>query len=174
MPKIYVIGDTHFGHKLIADFRGFDSIEEHDEAMIDNWNSVARKRDTVWHLGDVAFGQKGLKCLDNCNGVKKLVMGNHDKLTTRAYLRYFNKIYGTVKFKNVVMSHVPIHPNELCYRWEFNCHGHIHHKERLIDDPRYMCVNADIIGLKPILFDEVVERMKRLRVLRESLKEGEE
>jgi len=48
-----------------------------------------------------------------------------------------------------VFSHVPIHPSELAYRWKYNIHGHIHHRERCIEDTRYYNANIDIQGTRP-------------------------
>ena len=38
----YYIGDLHFGHKncLAFDNRPFKDTEEHDKALINNWNEV--------------------------------------------------------------------------------------------------------------------------------------
>lgn len=155
MPEIYLIGDTHFGHKLIARVRGFSSIEEHDEALIENWNSVVKKRDTVWHLGDVAFGKQNLEKVARLNGTKKLVLGNHDQYQMSEYMKYFSKIFGIVRYKENVFSHAPVHPNELIYRWKFNVHGHSHNKEYLPDDDRYFCVTADHIDLTPIRLSDI-------------------
>lgn len=158
-PQVFFIGDTHFGHKLIADIRGFSSTEEHDEQMIENWNSVVRAKDTVWHLGDVAFGKDNLACIERCNGHKKLVMGNHDQYATNEYMKYFSKLFGVIRYKQMVLSHAPIHPNEMEYRWQYNVHGHIHHPERVLDDPRYLCVNADCIELKPMALEKVKQKL---------------
>ena len=48
MAEIFVISDTHFNHSNILDFkdyigkpcREFDSVEQMNEAMLDNWVSV--------------------------------------------------------------------------------------------------------------------------------------
>ena len=48
--KTFFTSDLHFGHN--KDFlykpRGFDNIEEHDDTVIENWNSVVSKDDTVY------------------------------------------------------------------------------------------------------------------------------
>ena len=55
MPKdIWIISDTHFQHENILKFeptRPGSTIQEHDEALIDNWNSVVKPGDKVYHLG---------------------------------------------------------------------------------------------------------------------------
>ena len=72
MSGLFFIGDTHFGHHKIAVLRGFGSVQEHDEYLIEQWNATVRKRDTVWHLGDVLFGKHSFACLERLNGTKKL------------------------------------------------------------------------------------------------------
>ena len=55
---IFFTSDTHFGHSKIIDYckRPFSSIEEHDKTLIQNWNNVVGQDDTVFHLGDFAYG----------------------------------------------------------------------------------------------------------------------
>ena len=63
MTKTFLIADTHFGHNNIINFlkpdgsklRNFLSIYDHDEYIIDKWNSVVKPEDKVYHLGDVGF-----------------------------------------------------------------------------------------------------------------------
>jgi calcineurin-like phosphoesterase family protein len=69
----------------VRPFRPFASIEEHDEELVKRWNGIVRKGDTVWHLGDFAFGRAKIDIAGRLNGTKKLVMGNHDHYPTEAY-----------------------------------------------------------------------------------------
>ena len=52
----FLTSDTHFSHALMLQpdvcGRPFANIDDMDDCLIDNWNSVVHKRDTVWHLGD--------------------------------------------------------------------------------------------------------------------------
>lgn len=54
----FFTSDTHFGHANIIRFckRPFENVEEMNEALIENWNKVVSDDDTVFHLGDFAFG----------------------------------------------------------------------------------------------------------------------
>ena len=83
MVKLWFTSDTHWSHRNIIKYsnRPFDSVEQMDQALIDNWNSVVAPNDIVWHLGDFAFCRyEGIKeILPLLNGHKNLVLGNHDK-----------------------------------------------------------------------------------------------
>lgn len=76
--------DTHFGHERILGLcnRPFDTVEDMNEGLIDNWNSVVAPEDTVYHLGDVALGPwvQWDDILTRLNGHKVLVVGNHDRI----------------------------------------------------------------------------------------------
>lgn len=157
--RIFVIADTHFGHTKILtfeqEFRPFSCIEEHDEALVDRWNSVVRAKDTVWHLGDVLFGFNTFPVLAKLNGVKRLVMGNHDRYPASRYLGYFNSLHGVASRSGYILTHVPVHPNQF-RRFKGNIHGHLHHNK--LEDDRYKCVSAEHTNLTPILFEQVIGR----------------
>jgi calcineurin-like phosphoesterase family protein len=82
MSQIFFTADTHWGHDniLIHDERPFASIEEHDAELIRRWNEVVAKGDRVYHLGDFCWRKpaRWLEILDQLNGQKYLIRGNHD------------------------------------------------------------------------------------------------
>lgn len=53
----WFIGDTHFNHTNIIQYcdRPFTNVEEMNDYIIQQWNSVVGKNDTVYHLGDFAL-----------------------------------------------------------------------------------------------------------------------
>lgn len=77
----FFTSDTHFGHENIIKFckRPYQSVEEMNEALIENWNKVIGKNDTVFHLGDFALGGSTVwnNTLDRLNGKIYLIFGNH-------------------------------------------------------------------------------------------------
>ncbi len=183
MSEIYFISDTHFGHKKILEFEPSrrtlgDTIEEHNEKLIDNWNSVVSKNDIVWHLGDVAWSSTALKLCERLRGDKRLVMGNHDHYGSDDYLRYFTKLYGVATLKTgEVLSHIPLHP-DCAERWKVNIHGHLHSKlikkssvliEDLhfydsvvvdkLKDKKYVNVSCERINFTPISYEQLKERI---------------
>jgi calcineurin-like phosphoesterase family protein len=167
MTKSWVCADHHFGHANILNFkrddgtslRPFKSLEEHDETLIANHNSVVQPADRVYLLGDVCIKRQYLHLLYRLNGRKVLVKGNHDIFKLKDYLPYFDDIraYVVQKDKNgnqVILSHVPIHPGSL-KRFGVNIHGHLHYGRVKIGesekiDTRYKCVSMEHIDYTPI------------------------
>lgn len=137
MPNIFLTSDNHFGHeKLCTTFkladgspaRPFSCAEEMDEHMIKQWNSVVRKNDWVYNLGDVVINRKHMHKLGRLNGKLRLVKGNHDIFNDDEYHIYFERLLGVKVFSKygAVCTHIPVHTSQLQHRWRFNLHGHMH------------------------------------------------
>ena len=79
---IWFTSDLHFGHRNIIKYcnRPWNTVEEMDEALIHNWNSVVGKNDIVFDLGDFAFAsnQRWRELISRLNGKHYLILGNHD------------------------------------------------------------------------------------------------
>lgn len=160
MNRVFIISDTHFGHKRICEFepkhRPFASTEEHDEELVRRWNNVVNPNDTVWHLGDVLFGLETFEILGRLNGSKKLVMGNHDQYPIAKYAEHFTTIAACVKLRGCILTHMPVHPNQLT-RYKANIHGHMHALSML--DDRYINVSVEQTNLTPALLDTVLQNV---------------
>ena len=78
MSKNYYIADMHFSHKKILayDNRPFFTVSEMDKTMIDCWNSVVAKNDSVYVLGDMFWctDKESISILDKLNGAKILIL----------------------------------------------------------------------------------------------------
>lgn len=162
--QVYLISDHHFGHENILKFtnlRKGNTIEEHNEWLVAQHNSVVKKQDLVYFLGDVALNPKHLHYLDRMGGQKFLIRGNHDRGNTEVYRKYFNNIYGILRKEQFWLSHAPIHPGSL--RGGYNIHGHTHQNVvmttdsigNLIQDPRYICVCIEQLNGVPIALNEI-------------------
>ena len=174
MSKVYIIADPHINHiNLAVNYRGFASIEEHDELIISNWNKIVTKRDKVFVLGDLAMKRTAIETFGKLNGSKVLIGGNHDEPKHfEEILKYFDKVQGCLKYDNCILTHIPIH--ESCIeRFDFNIHGHIHGglikttvynnelgKSEVINDPRYINVSCEHINYTPILFEELLNKRR--------------
>ncbi len=176
MSKIYLTSDTHFGHnrEFIYKPRGFSSIYEHDEAIIENWNRVVGIDDVVFHLGDVMLGDNeyGMKCLNSLKGHIHIICGNHCTDTRRAlYAQAWNvediKWADLLNYKgyHFYLSHFPTMTgnleNESLKKMTCNLHGHTHSKQSFYNDLPY-CYNVavDAHNCAPVLLDDIITDMK--------------
>lgn len=175
MPAdIWFISDTHFGHKNILTFkdkhgkplREFDSVEQMDEHMIQQWNNVVKEHDKVYHLGDISMSKHHLGYyFDRLKGQKRLVRGNHDVAKTKEYMKYFKDVYGCRTWgRDFIATHIPIHPDSVG-RWKVNLHGHLHaHVVELPNrkpDPRYVNVSVEQLDdYTPMHLDELKKIIK--------------
>ena len=148
--------------------RGFSTVEEHDEHIITQWNSVVNKRDVTYILGDITMEKKSsYPLLDRLNGIKHVVLGNHDRRQDILHLlQHVESVAGMIQYKGIMLTHAPIHPMELDYRFNKNIHGHIHDKVvmKMLDgweviDERYFCVSCEQVDYKPKTLEELnIER----------------
>jgi len=164
MSKTYIISDLHIGHKDIhTKWRTqYCSQSDHDEVMIQSWNTVVKSQDVVKVLGDFIIGLKNLHYLSELKGTIHWTMGNHDPKITRDILNAHPNISyvdGVRPYKGAVLSHVPIHPIELEYRnWSLNIHGHLHEEKGLPKD-KYFNANADVMGIFPREFHSIMREV---------------
>jgi len=122
MGDTFFTSDTHFCHTNIIgyDARPFDSVEAHDEGLIERWNEVVKPGDTVYHLGDFAFAKDAATVtyiVKRLNGQKHLMFGNHDRdavLKSEGWAS-MREPYRELKFKmggktrqKIVLSHYPL------------------------------------------------------------------
>lgn len=158
MSKCYVIADTHFGHRNIIKWRDeFETVEEHDNHIIEQWNKTVRKRDTVFVLGDVAFDKEALSKFKQLNGRKVLVAGNHDDFNIKDYVEYFDDVRGAIKRNGVWLTHIPIH--DIGARDCLNIHGHLHRDSIKVEAGEkitHVNVCCEMVEYTPVELDELI------------------
>ena len=140
----YYISDLHFFHKGMnerMDCRGFSSIEEMNEVMVEHWNKKVRSVDEVVILGDLSFGsaEQTNQLLKRLNGKLYLIYGNHDRFVNQKGFDTFRfkwiKPYAELsdEKRKVVLSHYPV----FCYNGQYKMdaegkplsymlYGHVH------------------------------------------------
>lgn len=178
MSAIWYTSDTHFFHPRVAALRGFSSAEEHDAELVRRWNSVVSRGDQVWLCGDVGMGPDTdvLDVVDELNGVKHLITGNHDPVWSgnrnahrgfRKWLGHFASIQSFARRRicgqDVLLSHFPYsgdHTSEdryLDYRLrdmgKVLLHGHVHAEWTVRG--RQINVGVDVHDLRPVSGDDV-------------------
>lgn len=133
----YFTSDLHFGHKncLAFDNRPFNTIEKHDQTLINNWNDTVGIDDDVYILGDISWynSTNTIEIFKQLNGNKHLIRGNHDSklLKNRELRNLFIEIcdYKELDLGNgkiVVLSHYPIPCFKNHYYGSYHLYGHVH------------------------------------------------
>lgn len=116
---IWFTSDLHLGHRAVIEFckRPYDSVEEMDQGLIDNWNALVKEDDTVYALGDISFhpASIGVPLLARLQGRKILVQGNHDNYRGEQYFKAgFIAVVqeAVINFEGlrVRLSHYPFNP----------------------------------------------------------------
>lgn len=133
--KVFFTSDTHFFHGNIMRYcnRPFGSVEEMNEALVENWNRVVPRDGIVFHLGDFAFGgeENWNSILDKLKGEIHLILGNHDmQLARKSVMDRFAEVTMQkvirVDDRNIILNHCPM----LCYsgeeRGQWQLFGHVH------------------------------------------------
>ncbi len=147
--------------------RPFKDIEEHDNTLIQNINAMVKPEDRLYFLGDVAINRRCLPMIHRINGRKKLIKGNHDIFKLEDYTPYFEDIvaYRIYPKLGVIMSHIPIHPAQLEFRFKWNVHGHLHSnvilggEHPMTPDKRYINLCPEHTNFMPVSMDEIIERI---------------
>ncbi|MFV0439805.1 MAG: hydrolase [Lachnospirales bacterium] len=171
----YYISDTHFGHKNVIklDCRPFNDINEMDNALITNWNSIVNDDDDVWILGDLCFrsGKDSSYYLRKLNGKKHLIIGNHDKevlINKKACdcLDTIEKMYH-IKDGNhdIVLCHFPIADWNGRHKGSYHIYGHIHNMKNEVSDFMNKLGNAYNAGCMinnyiPVTLNELIVNNK--------------
>ena len=180
MTTTWVTSDSHFGHHNIIEYAGrpFDSADQMDAYMVEQWNERVKPQDHVYHLGDVTMARSSnqvewfTKLIKSLHGHKRLILGNHDHFPVKTYVNAgFEKIRGTGAWlgNGLLLSHFPVHPSSIGVRSIACVHGHIH--EKLSPPPvirdtdgakiPYINVSVEVTGYGPISIDEVQARIRK-------------
>ena len=182
--NVHFISDCHFGHdrSWLIEPRGYKSIQEHDEGLIEKWNKQVQPHDVVWSLGDFIFlkgaDERMEKIIRRLNfSTLYLQPGNHTagfrQLKEKYGRRYVLEDGRIVEFRNdydeilvdnrgMVLCHYPIVSFNGQGGGNIHVHGHCHNKlvgteiGNLLYKGRILDVGVEAFG-RPISFKEVVD-----------------
>jgi calcineurin-like phosphoesterase family protein len=160
MKNIFLISDTHFGHDRIRIHcnRPWHTIEEHDEALITNWNNVVKRGDIIYHLGDFAMIPKQddgtprmklyRKLRMRLNGKIILIKGNHDQMAEAVYKECFSEVYDLREIKingeKIVLCHYPLRSWNAAFHGRKHIFGHVHGRLERVDTGVSCDVGVDV------------------------------
>ena len=174
--RVWFTADTHFFHKniLIHCNRPFTDVEEMNDKIVENWNSLVKPDDMVFHLGDFCFGtlEHWKSIRSRLNGSIRLIRGNHDKIQTSQITDLFESVNDYLKIRvedkeanqgwqYLILSHYAFRVWDQAHYGSFHLYGHSH--GNLPDDPDSLSfdVGVDCHEFKPISYDQVKNIMSK-------------
>lgn len=175
--RVYFWSDLHWHHKKpwIVQARGFSSIEDHDNYLINQINKKVRAQDILIHAGDLCLNTteeqfEELLSKINCQNVW-CCFGNHYNPVKRVYFREVEKKYGekeievypfryrnlifwgeilecSVNGRKFIISHFSLKI------WDYSKHGAIHlsghshysDPERTVEAKKGLCLDIGVDG----------------------------
>ena len=161
----WFISDTHFSHANIIRYarRPFQSVNEMDERLIENWNGHIAPQDTVFFLGDFGLGTTDFltSLCARLYGNKICIRGNHDGTPAKMHKIGFTLVLESAFIKigrhQVELVHIPSHPTLS----HFQLHGHVHEKRpnKLVD--RQLNLSVEVWDYKPVSEKTIVALLDR-------------
>lgn len=150
--NVWFTSDCHFCHANVIkyDDRPFNDVEEMNEKLILNWNSVVGEKDVVFYLGDLSFDRSGgntERIVNELNGKIHYILGNHDDERDIRKLNRFETISDYVnlsindldnprKKQGIMMMHYPILSWDKAHHGDWHLHGHCH-QSLVTQNPEY-------------------------------------
>lgn len=157
---IFFTSDWHIGHanSLVFDARPFRNVEHMHQVLINNYNANVPEDGICYFLGDIGVSSSEMvkSVMNQLNGTKVLILGNHDKRMSAMYKCGFDVVLNSASLwiagHEVTMTHCPLRglfredisnmhnaidgdlwhgeSKQLEYsipdRSQFHLHGHIH------------------------------------------------
>jgi len=172
--EIFITSDTHFCHSqpFLYEPRGFTSVDEMNEAIIERWNSIVKPNDRVIHLGDIMLNdnEKGIECLKRLNGEICLIYGNHDSLTRQKLIQSECQSIISLGYAHmfkhgkmsIYLSHYPTltanYDEKYFSQHVLALHGHTHQQANFMYPNNPFCyhVGMDSHNCTPVSLDEII------------------
>lgn len=147
--NIFFWSDLHIGHTNVLKFddRPFTDLNHMHQVLINNYNASVQENDICYFLGDIGLAKGELikDVLNQMNGTKVCILGNHDKGVQSMMAAGFNVVLYTASLvianKIVTLSHCPLRgvfrEDVIGMRGakpEDNWHGEHKHRQFSVDD----------------------------------------
>lgn len=163
--KIFVTSDTFFGRKAAAIRRGFKSVTEMNQHMIDKWNEKISEADHIIHLGNFAWSVDDIeKIYPKLNGSISFMIAEHDQ-SLLEIIDMQNEIDiiedQIINVADVVLCHWPLEVWAGKKQGKFHLHGH--YSTNIKSDIRHihrLNVCCDNWNLVPIEIKDTLELLK--------------
>lgn len=168
---IWFTSDEHYYHHNMLLFRHhgartFRTTDEMHTVLKKRHNEVVAPGDTVYHLGDFAYGpgakswQQIESLLKVLNGKHHLILGNHDHIDTFKYVEAgFLSVHTSLPFmydswdgKHPTLIHDPAVAGVL--KDEYFIHGHTHKLGKRLNSNTY-CVCVELTDYYPVPITDI-------------------
>lgn len=175
---IWFTSDQHFNHDrdFIYGPRGFNSIDEANEIMLQRWNDTVSEDDEVYQLGDFFLGTDMefiINILDKLHGKIHIICGNHDSPAKLSIYREHPKVIEVVdamylKYEKKVfyLCHYPTDTRNLDASRNgskiYNLHGHTHSKFKHGRTEYRYNVAVDAHNCYPVGIDTIVNTIEEI------------
>ncbi len=187
--KLWFISDLHFNHRKLTrldpdrftTIRPFDTVDEMNLCLFNNWQNTVNKEDIVIFAGDLIMNTPMTKIKETfdlwykpLNGTKIWLKGNHDgqiinRLNKNGYnintdLNVFHQyLYFKYQNKDIFVQHYPYQDfdefsKKLDIQKTLFIHGHTHLPEKISYIDTRKCHNICVEArMKPVSFEELLE-----------------
>ena len=199
MSTVWFTADPHFGHanivkycqrpflneaerqKSAEDPRGNwkvsrESIDRHDETLLQNINSRVQPNDQLWILGDFCLGKfdEAKRFVDRiaCKNLK-FIWGNHDHPSIEPlFQRTEHQAMIKIQGQNIFLNHYPMRTWDKRFHGSWSLYGHVHDRLTKIDQQESSLLTKDVgvdaCDYYPISFDQLQTYMRpRIAVFQE-------
>ena len=170
--SLWFSADSHYFHKKLVQPRGFSSVEEMNETIINRLNEKVGRKDALFFLGDFSMGAPRdiplLRKRINCQHIY-LVYGNHDEEIRRhkELQTLFVKIYDLHRLRlkrfeygklDIILSHYSLRVWEKSHYGSLHIFGHSHGSLRG-ELGRSMDVGVDTNNFYPYSLDDIYQKL---------------
>lgn len=172
---IYFTSDWHFNHDkdFIWKKRGYNSVEEMNDDLINKICSTLDEGDELWVLGDLVMGDidKAAAVLSRIPYSVHFLVGNHDTLKrvnlydSLGWINHERAIQVTDGNWDFYLSHYPTvtmnYDDVKKHHPLINLHGHTHYQNKFYNDNPYMYnVGVDSQDGYPVSIDKIKADIK--------------
>lgn len=172
---IYFTSDWHFNHDkdFIWKKRGYNSVEEMNDDLINKICSTLDEGDELWVLGDLVMGDidKAAAVLSRIPYSVHFLVGNHDTLRrvnlydSLGWVNHERAIQVTDGNWDFYLSHYPTvtmnYDDVKKHHPLINLHGHTHYQNKFYNDNPYMYnVGVDSQNGYPVSIDKIKADIK--------------
>lgn len=163
--RVFITSDLHLDHTNIIKYckRPFLHTADMNKTLVRNWNNTVSTKDTVYFLGDLAYGT-GSKSTDywlkQLNGNIYFIKGNHDASNEIKFYDNFVLEYANHKF---FLTHQPENIPSGWHDWAICGHNH---NNNLYEYPyidkknKRINISVELTKYKPVDMEDIIKQIE--------------